>query len=327
MMILDKIFEAFPTPKFLGITYAGLSISDHAIRVMKFDKKGGKLTIEKYAEKLLPPGVISSGKVNNKEELTHIIELLKDELKLDYVKVSLPEEEGYLFTAKIPMVKQNEVKSKIEAKIEENVPVPSAELIFNYKITPNPEKERLDVVVSALPIGVVDTYIEIVQGAGLRMVSLEIEPQAVARALVKRKNKDTLLIVHFGLGKASLYVVSERVVHFTSTVPLKGDSSEGLDMLSQEIKRLFTYWHTLKMNIGREDRKLEEIVICGENIKDSVSSYLSSHLEAKVSMGNVWTNVMNIEEGVPDISFNDSLKYVASVGLALPSNILIDKHV
>ncbi len=326
-MILDKIFEAFPTPKFLGISYAGLSISDYAVRVMKFNKKGGKLNIEKYAEKILPPGVISSGKVNNKEELTHIIELLKNELKLDYVKVSLPEEEGYLFTAKLPMVKQNEVKRKVEEKIEENVPVPSAELIFNYKITPNPEKERLDVVVSALPISVVDTYIDIVHGAGLRMVSLEIEPQAVARALIKRRNKDTLLIVHFGIGKVSLYVVSERVVHFTSTVPLKGDSNDGLDMLSQEIKRLFTYWHTLKMNIGREDRKLEEIVICGENIKDSVSSYLSSHIEAKVSLGNVWINVMNIEEGVPGISFNDSLKYAASVGLALPSNILIDKHV
>ncbi len=326
-MIFNKIFDAFPTPKFLGIPYAGLSISDYAVRAMKFDKKGGKLIIEKYSEKLLPPGVISSGKVNNKEELTHIIELLKNELKLDYVKVSLPEEEGYLFTAKIPMVKQNEVKSTIEAKIEENIPVPTAELIFNYKITPNPQKERLDIVVSALPISVVDTYIEIIHGAGLRMVSLEIEPQAVARALIKRKNKDTLLIVHFGLGKASLYVVSERVVHFTSTIPLKGDSTESLDMLSQEIKRLFTYWHTLKMNIGREDRKLEEVLLCGENIKESFTSYFSSHVEVKVSFGNVWTNVMNVEEGVPEINFNDSLKYVASVGLALPTNVLIDEHV
>ena len=322
-MNLIKIFDAFPTPKFLSIPYAGLSISDNAVRSIKFGKKGSKLYVEKFAKKILAPGVITSGEVNNKDELINAIESIKKELNLEYVKVSLPEEKGYLFTAKIPVVPEAEVKSAIEAKMEENVPISPAELIFNYKITPNLEKERLDIVVSTLPISVVDTYVDVIEKSGLKMISLEIESQAIARALVKPDDKETLLIVHFGLGKVSLYVVSERVVHFTSTVPLKSDSSEGLDVLSQEIKRLFAYWHTLKMNIGREDRKLEGIVVCGENIKDNIVSYLSSRAEVKVSLGNVWTNVLNVEESVPEITFNDSLEYVASVGLALPSNTLI----
>ncbi len=318
-----KIFDSFPTPKFLSIPYAGLSISDNAVRSIKFGEKGSHLYVEKFGKKALAPGVITSGEVNNKDELINAIESIKKELGLDYVKVSLPEEKGYLFTAKIPMVPENEVRGTIEAKMEENVPISPAELIFNYKITPNPEKERLDIVVSALPINVVDMYVEVIEKSGLKMISLEIESQAVARALVKPNDKETLLIVHFGMGKVSLYVVSERVVHFTSTVPLKSDSSEGLDMLSQEIKRLFAYWHTLKVNIGREDRKLDEVIVCGENIKDNVISYLSSHVEVKVSLGNVWTNVLNVNDSIPDLSFNDSLEYVASVGLALPSKTLI----
>lgn len=322
-MNLTKIFDAFPTPKFLSIPHAGLSISDTAVRAIKFGKKGNRLYIEKFAKKILAPGVITSGEVNNKEELINTIESIKKELDLDYVKVSLPEEKGYLFTAKIPMVPEEELKNTIEAKMEENVPISPAELIFNYEITPNQEKERLEIVVSALPIGVVDTYVEVIEKSGLKMISLEIESQAVARALVKTDDKETLLVIHFGIGKVSLYVVNQRVVHFTSTIPLKSDSSDGLDTLLQEIKRLFTYWHTLKMNIGREDRKLEEIVICGEKIRDNIISYLSSHLEVKVSLGNVWVNVLNINENVPEIPFNDSLEYVASVGLALPSKTLI----
>jgi len=322
-MNLTKIFDAFPTPQFLSIPHAGLSISDTAIRAIKFGRKGSHLFVEKYTKKALAPGVITLGEVNNKEELINIIESIKKELDLDYVKISLPEEKGYLFTAKIPMVPEKEVKSTIEAKIEENVPISPAELIFNYNVKPNPEKERLEIVVSALPISVVDTYVDVIEKSGLKMISLEIESQAVARALIKPNDKETLLVVHFSVGKASLYVVSERVVHFTSTVSLKSDSSEGLDVLAQEIKRLFAYWHTLKMNIGREDRKLDEIMVCGENIKDNIVSYLSSHVEAKVSLGNVWINVFDVENGVPDIKFNDSLEYVASIGLALPSNTLI----
>ncbi|HEY0220682.1 MAG TPA: hypothetical protein VGC58_00470, partial [Candidatus Paceibacterota bacterium] len=226
-------------------------------------------------------------------------------------------------TAKLPFVSSKEVKIKIEAKIEENVPVSPAELIYDYRLKENLDRERLDVVVSALPISVIDTYIEVVESSGLRALSLEIESQAVARALIKRDSMDTLLIVQFGIGKVSLYVVSERLVHFTSTVPLRGESIESLDMLSQEIKRLFGYWHTLKVNIGREDKKLEEIIVCGENMKDSIISYLSSHIQAKVSLGNAWINVMDIERNIPEISFEDSLKYVASIGLALPSKILI----
>ncbi len=244
-MNLAKIFDAFPTPKFLSIPYAGLSISDNTVRCVKFGRKGNHLYVEKFTKKTLVPGVITGGEVNNKDELVNLVETIKKELNLDYVKVSIPEEKGYLFTAKIPIVPEKEVKSTIEKKMEENVPVSPAELIFNYKLTPNIEKERLDIVVSALPINVVDMYVDVLEKSGLKMVSLEIESQAVARALIKPDDKETLLIIHFGFGKASLYVVSERVVHFTSTVTIKSDSSEGLDMLSQEIERLFAYWHTL----------------------------------------------------------------------------------
>src|SRR3989344_5145922 len=146
VMVFNKIFDIFPPPKFLNPSFAGISISDTFLRCIKFGKKDGKLFIEKYAERVIAPGLITSGQINNKAEIVEILKTLKKDLDLDYVRISLPEEKAYLFTAKIPMVMQEEVRSAIESKIEENEHVSGAELTFDYKLIDHRKDGHLDVV-------------------------------------------------------------------------------------------------------------------------------------------------------------------------------------
>ena len=103
----------------------------------------------------------------------------------------------------------------------------------------------------------------------------------------------------------------------------KGDALNSSDFLSQEIKKLYAYWHTLKDNIDKPERKIERIIVCGENFADSVVQYLSVHNKTKASLGNVWVNAFDVNLSVPEISFHDSLRYVAAAGLALPTRFLI----
>jgi hypothetical protein len=322
-MKFNKIFDAFPTPKFLDIPYAGLSISDSAVRCMQFGKKGGGLYIEKYTEKALPVGVMTNGQINNQEEIIKVVSEIKKELNLDYVKVSLPEERAYLFTAKIPVVEKEELRSAIESKMEENVPVSPLELTFDYNLFYHKQKEHLDVSVSAIPISLIDQYVDIMQKSGLSLLSLEIESQAIVSSLLPKNNQGTTLVVHFNPDKVGLYVSYYRVVLFTSTIQTKGEYANNPSFLLQEIKKLYTYWHTLKENVDKDDKKISQIFVCGEKFEDSMISYLASHLDTPVGLGNVWTNVFDIDKNLPEISFNDSLKYSGPIGLALPRDILI----
>ncbi len=334
-MKFTKFFEAFPAPKFLDIPFAGLSINDSAVHCIAFSSGSGDLRILKYVTKPIAPGMITAGQVNNMEEVTHILQEIKKDLGLQYVKLSLPEEKAYLFTAKIPIVDQDEVYSAVESQIEDNVPVSPSELVFDYRLNPHQSSGHLDVVVSALPITVVDMYVEIAEKAGLSLLSLEIESQAIARALLPKDAPGTVLIVHFGREKVGLYVVTRRVVHFTSTVPLyamsqgtapierKAELENNFSFLSQEIKKLYTYWHTLKENVNKPDRKIEKIIVCGEHLGDEVIPYLTTNNQTKTTLGNVWANVFDINKTVPPIAFADSLGYVTAIGLALPGDILI----
>lgn len=321
----SKIFSsAFPAPKFLDLSYSGVSISDDFIRCIKFSKKNGRLTVDGFVQKTLPEGLVVSGVINNIKEVSNILTSLKKDLKLSLIKVSLPEEKAYLFNTKIPRVEQNEIMSSIEFKMEENVPVPLSDLTFDYVITnPLGHKDHVDIVVSALPTKIIDSYTEMVQNAGLSILSLEIESQAVARALLPKDYTGAALIVHFGKERVGLYVVSNRIVHFTSTITTKGSPSENLQFVSGEIKKLYIYWHTLKENIDEDNKKISEIIVCGEGVSEEVVSHFSANIKTNVFLGNVWTNVLNVNEVVPPISFADSLCFAAAIGLALPGEILI----
>ena len=327
-MIFKNVSKIFPTPKFLDIPYAGLAISDSSVHCIQFGSKNNSLYIEKYTERPIPAGVVVSGQIYNKEALIEILKTLKKDLKLNYVKVSLPEEKAYLFTAKIPRVKQKELRSAIESKIEENVPVPPNELLFDYKLIDVSQPNYFIVAVSNLPISLVDLYVDIFDKVGLPLLSLEIESQAVVRALIPKENqKDsgTVLIVNFGLEKVGLYVAVDRLVNFTSTIPMKGEASKGPDFLSHEIHKLYMYWHTLKQNVNKPNKKINKIIICGDGFSEDIVSYLSVNNHTPTVLGNAWTNTFDFNKNVPAIPFEDSLKYVTAIGLALPSEILIQE--
>lgn len=327
-MNIKNISNFFPTPKFLDIPYAGLAISDSYIHCIQFGKKGGSLYIEKFAEKKLPDGMVVAGQINDKDGLIEILKTLKKDLKLGYVKVSLPEEKAYLFTAKIPHVQQKEIRSAIESKIEENVPVSPNELLFDYKLIDTSQKDYFIVAVSNLPISVIELYVDIFEKAEIPLLSLEIESQAIVRALFPRENQDdlgTALVVNFGLEKVGLYVAVDRLVHFTSTVSMKGEPSKNPDFLSHEIHKLYMYWHTLKQNVNKPKKKINKIVVCGDGFDKDIITYLSNNNHTPTFLGNAWVNAFDLSSNVPEISFEDSLRYVTAIGLALPAVVLIQK--
>lgn len=322
-MNLKKIFKAFPTPEFLDIPFAGISISDTSVRCIKFGKKNSGLYIQKYAERPIPRGVIIGGQINNNEEIVNILTSIKKDLNISYVKMSLPEEKAYLFTAKIPMVSEKEIRSAVESKIEENVPVSPLELTFDYKLFDRSDDDLLGVVVSALPISLINTYVEIAEKVGLSLLSLEIESQAITRSVIAEGSNNTALIINFSAEKVGLFVSTSRLVRFTSTISTKGEYSNNPAFLMQEVKKLFTYWHTLKENVDNPDRQISQIYMCGEGFDEQMVSYISSHSKIQTSLANVWCNAFDINKFIPEVSFNESLKYAGAIGLALPSKILI----
>jgi Tfp pilus assembly PilM family ATPase len=312
-MFIKNFFKLFPPPKFINIPYAGLDISDDAVRCIEYHDSVHGLTIRKYSIKQLEPGIVEYGYIKNEEALIKIISTLVRELHLSNVKVSLPEERMYLFKTEVPTNDGDEIRQNIEFKLEENVPLKSSDALFFFDILPESiSKDKNLVSVSVAPRELANSYLKVLESAGLTVLAFEVQPKAIARAVVSKDNMETLMLVHIMDKKVGIYIVCAGVVCFTSTIAL--DQANDIIVIKKEIDRVVDYW----TNYG-QGSMINKIILTGRGaINFSKESNLSPNPTIIVEVAQIWKNAFSNDHYIPPINFEDSLQYAIAAGLALP---------
>lgn len=325
-MFIKSFFKLFPPPTYINMPYAGLDISDEAIRCIEYSTGKYGYKIHKYASRILKPGIVEAGNIKDEKALSEEIKALVDELKISLVKVSLPEEKMYLFKTEVPNTNTEQIRRNIEFKLEENVPMPASEAIFFFDRLPaireGQDTGKVFASVSVAPRELVNQYLKILHGAGLTVISFEIQAKAIARAVVPQESHGSQMIVHVMNKKTGLYIVYNGVVCFTSTIAWGGESikgktneemSDGIYFLRREIEKVYNYWHD-----HGDNSALQSIIISGHDaVAISQVSHLSPNSEIQVNVANVWQNVFLGDHYIPSITHEDSLDYSVAVGLAL----------
>jgi len=313
-MFTKKFFKLFPPPKFLNIPCAGIDISDDAVRCIEYSESIHGLVLHRYGVKALNPGIVESGRIMKEADLIKAISDLTSELKLRTVKASLPEERMYLFKTEVPLVDEDQIRQNIEFKLEENVPVPASEAIFFFDLIPkdNYKDEKNYASVSVAPAELVNSYLKVLTASDLDVVSFEIQPKAIARAVVPRGSAENQMIIYIMNNKTGIYIVCGGVVCFTSTVALGKDSE--ISLFQHEISKVYSYW--AEYGSGK---KINKIIVSGQNAsKISNDSKISPDPKVAVEVAHIWQNAFSSDHYIPPITFEGSLEYVIAAGLALP---------
>ncbi len=345
----------FPTPQFLSKPSFGLDISDESIKYIEFLETRKGLRIGRYGEKAVPSGIIESGKIVAANRLKDILSVLKKEQKIESVRASLPEEQIYLFRLKLPKEGAKNIREMIELSLEEHVPVPPAEIIFDYELYQEDEN-NFDVEVAAVPKSIIQSYLSIFTDSGLVVPSLELEAQALVRVVVKKGDKDVHMIVDFGKQRTGISIVDHGMVVFTTTIDMGGvmltnlieknfkvsfEEAEkmkikygltrnaknqeifstllnGVSIVKDEIEKHFIYWHTHKDEDGKDRQPIKRIILCGgDSNLIGFAEYLSISMRQSVELADVWQNILSSSDYVPEMSLEDSLSYATAIGLAL----------
>lgn len=342
-------------PKFLSQPSFGLDISDESIKFIEFIETRNGIRIGHFGEKTIPPGIIESGKIIDNTRIKEILVQLKKEEGINSVRVSLPEEQIYLFKIKIPKEVGIDIRDIIELSLEEYVPVSPKEIIFDYELYEEDDK-NYKVEVSAVPKNITESYLSVFKDCGITVPSFELEAQALTRAVIKNGDMDTYMIVDFGKERTGVAIVSRGITVFTSTIDMGGvmltrlvekdfkvsfEEAEkiklkygltrnaekqevfsallnGVSILRDEINKNFIYWNTHKDEDGQDRPKIKKIILCGgDSNLIGFADYLSISMRQEVEMANVWVNVSSPEEYMPEIFLEDSLSYATAIGLAL----------
>ena len=344
----------FPVPKFLAVPSFGLDISDESLKFVELISTNKGIRLGKYGERKIPIGVIESGKIKDLKKMKEVLISLKKEEKIDSVRVSLPEEQMYLFEFRLEKAGIENIRDSIELSLEEYIPLSAQDAVFDYEILKEDER-GFDIQVSAIPKNIIDDYLSVFKDSEIRVDSFELEAQAISRAVIKEDDKETYMIVDFGEKRTGIFIITSGIVVFTSTLDVGGilltnmiqksfkisfEEAEkmkrkyGLErnaenqelfsvilnsvsILRDEIMKHFVYWHTHK-EWTREHSPIRKIILCGgDSNLVGFLDYLSVSTKNSIKIADVWINITNAQNYIPEIKFEQSLSYAAALGLAL----------
>ena len=246
----DKFFNRFfPVPSFLAVPSFGLDIGDESIKYIELINTNNGIRVGRHGERPIPIGIIEAGKIKNQKRMEEILILLKKEVGIKSVRVSLLEDQVYLFKLRLEKSGLENVRESIELALEEHVPVPAAEAIFDYEIL-SQDAQSLELQVATISKNVIEGYLNIFQNSEIRVKSFELEAQAIARAVVKKGDMETYMIVDFGEKRTGIFIVSRGVVMFTSTLDLGGVMLN--NMISKNFNISFQEAEKMKQKYGLE---------------------------------------------------------------------------
>ena len=348
-------FRFFPPPRFLMAPSFGLDISDESLKFVELVPTKDGIRMGRYGERKIPTGIIESGKIKNTEKLKEVLSALRKEEGVRFVRVSLPEEQIYLFSLHLEKSGLKNVREGIELSLEEHIPIPAPEAIFDYEVL-SETPQSLEIQVAAIPQNVIENYLAVFRSSFISVQSFELEGQAIARAVVEKDDPETYMIVDFGQTRTGLSIVSNGIVVFTSTLDIGGVSLNSMiqknfnvsseeaekmkrqyglqrnvenreifsvllnsvSILRDELVKHFLYWHTHKDDEGKDRPPIKKIILCGgDSNLIGLPEYLSVSMKSRVEMADVWSNILDTKESVPEINFNKSMTFAAALGLAL----------
>lgn len=331
-----------------------IDISDQSIKYGELITTSKGLRLGKYGKEKIPTGVVISGKIEKKDEMIRLLRKIKEKDNLHFIRVSLPEEQMYLFTLSVPKTNNENLRDMILLQIEEYIPLKALDAVFDYDVIKEDNQNFL-IEVIAIASATIESYLSVFDKAGLVPLSFEIEAQAIARAVIPSGDNSPVMIVDFGYARTGVSISKNGRVFLTTTLAIGGidltnmiaknfslsfEEAEkmkyeyslnqgskaqnifpailnGISVLRDEIDKQATYWETHNTNNTKQE-KIDHIILCGGDANlAGLSDYLELSMKIKVENANVWVNILNTEDSVPEMSFEESLGYATVLGLSL----------
>ncbi len=248
----EKIFKL--VEPLVQMPVAGLDISDRSVKYMQF-RRMPAVEFEIFGEMTIPEGLIKRGEIIQEEPLAEIFKkwLSREGKKLrnSALVASLPEEKSFTRLIQIPKIQLQEVQKAIRWELETNVPLPPDQVAYDYEIV-EPLEDHLDhydVLVTAFPKKIIDSYINVLGRAGFQLLALEPESQAMVRSLVSDpRQKRASIIVDMGRMRTSFIIFAGGSIKFTDTIELGGKTLE--DNIIHELKVDPAKAEALKKEVG-----------------------------------------------------------------------------
>lgn len=315
------------TPEFLSLPIFGLSLFENSIKVIKLSKNK-KGFIPEYFETIEISETCdffnNLSSTASCDEHKKILKELKKKYNMTFAQVSIPEDQTYVFKMMVAREVLSSITDFIANNLDQNIPLQSSEVYFDYKIIKSTTQDNLvPVVVTAIPRTFVERYADFLDLCGIYMVGCEPETHAIARSVIDKGDTNPYIIMNITEYTTSISIIEDGFVQYTQTLALTSSDIRGeitqetTQKIRDTLNRVIIYWFTSK-DAETNPIKIENVILTGEGVDSpEFINFFETNLSVNVVHANVWKNCFDLKTYIPNISKKDSLSYAVCVGLAL----------
>ncbi|NUM25491.1 MAG: type IV pilus assembly protein PilM [Candidatus Buchananbacteria bacterium] len=238
----------------------GLDISDYSIEALQLTKPlFGKPKITAYARSVFKTSLVKDGIIKDKKKLQDSLVKLLDSAKPQKIRtpfcvLSLPDSQVFTTVFKLPAgLKHKEIKNTIPFKAEEVIPFKSSEVYYDFK-TITVEGASQEIFYAAVPVKVVDAYVEVLEAIGLKPIAFDLESLSLARILIDVNNKKSAkLLMDIGSRTTNLTIFDRQGIRASGVVKVAGGRFTKAIMAAKKITEKSA--NELKIKTGFDSKK------------------------------------------------------------------------
>ncbi len=343
-------------PTSLAFTAAAIDISSGSVKFFQFGEQGDALVVKQFGATPLQPDVIVDGEIEKSETIIDVLRTFRTKNRIQFAHASLSEKKAFIYQQLIPSNTKS-VRDAIEFELESHVPLPPQEAVFDYEFVRTVSGGSI-YAVTAYAERVVNVYEKVFRTAGIVLRSLEVEAQALVRAVLpEHARTGVALVVDIGSHTTRIAIADHGVVSYTATMDfgtevllesimrqLQVDHDEAIkikdargflvgkenhevveaviglvSVFKDELARHITYWnHPVSDDVSRPP--IDLIIISGGNAgMRGLIEYINDSFGIRTMVANVWVNSFSLDTYIPPMPWAKSLEFATGVGLALRS--------
>lgn len=273
----------------------GLDIGTDHVRVAQAKPSGSTHQITAYSWADLPMGAVVEGEILDTEAVSRALrELWKSAgVKGKDCSIGVSNQKVVVRLIDLPYMERQELAGAIQYQAQDYVPIPVEDAILDFQIigdymTPDDE-HMMEVLLVAAARDMIDSAVSTVEGAGLKLESIDVTSFAIVRALMgemtaflpdeQGEEGEAVGVIHVSSGITTIAVVERGVPRFTRVSSLAGN--EFTQAVSNVMNLRFDEAESLKIRVGLPD--IEGGTDMPEGIQPEVYQQTQDALEREAS--------------------------------------------
>ncbi len=275
----------------------GLDIGTDHVRIAQVKPSGASFTLTGYGAVPIPMGAVVEGEIVDVDAVSGSIKDLvrASGVKPQAVAIGVSNQKVVVRLIDLPYMERGELEGAIQYQAQDYIPIPIEDAILDFQVIGDymtaQDEHMMEVLLVAAQRDMINNAVSAVEGAGLRLVEIDVTSFAIVRGLVgiqpsvlpdeSEEAGDATGVIHISSGVTNIAVVERGVPRFTRVSALAGN--EFTQAIANVLNLTFDEAESLKIRVGLPDIESHEMGDLPADLDPQQAQVAQDALEREVS--------------------------------------------